>query len=1757
MAALGRLAIAVEADIASFTSDMGKVDRVAKRTAASMEKSMTNAARAIGAAAAVAGLALVGITRSAINAADESAKMAQKIGVSVEALSGLKFAADQAGVSNQQLQAGLVRLARSASDAAGGLKQAQEVWKALKISPTDANGLRSTEALFGDIAQAFSEMQDGAAKTAFATRLFGKAGAELIPLLNSGRDGLADFMAEAKALGLVIGTDTAKAAEVFNDNLSKLRDGVSGLGNDLAAEFLPALVDATNAMVEWVKQLRETGAIQKIVEWVKTFIGVLDDLAVFIMTRIVAGALLSFIGSIGLLTKAIGAARVATTAWAAVMAVLSGPIGLMITAVGLLGVGIYNLVGAQNDAAKAATALDTTQRRLAESTGYQIEGALQAAKAEQKRAQETLKAAQADLVAARASQERYKMIPRTPGDGMGGTGAAGGVGLMEGFDEQSVRRQEAAISDLQISLSSSFITVAEGELRLAAFRKALEGTRPPIVDLTNGAQKAADEIAKLREQAEAFANQTIMAMVTQFDPLLAIQLKYEESLRNLAPLLDGTAEGERLYAEALAAVVRMKDADVAATRKEIAETKRQQNVVGLLAAAYAEEAMVMRMSAREAFVYAETQKAIRDALAANKPLLSDQIAQIGEMAGAMHDSRESFEEVQDILNEFGGDSDSPILKLIDDMGTLQDELEKVSDACSKAFDPARANELREAIERMNTQVQIEAVGGFKAMLGAAQAFTQEGSKGFKAMEVGMAALSIVQDLLALKAAVTAVLTQGQGDPYSAFARMAAMAAAVAPFLASIGVTLSSLGGGGGGFTDTAGERQAAQGTGTVLGDAEAKSESIANAVEITADASEKLVGLNRGMLNALVAMQNSIGSATAMLARGSGDVEFSDLPSVGGVGAALRNPIRYGGLLGGLLGGSSEITDQGIVIFGGALLEILENISVGAYQEVQSRGWVFGGRDTSEEIVDATDDLGNQFQLIIDSIVTTVREGALALGLLPDEIEAALAEFRVEEIRISLMDLTAEEQQAELEAVFGQIFDGLAGHVVPFIEQFQRVGEGLGETLVRVATGVQVTREAINQLGLAIDEADPERFAQISEGLIGAVGSIEEFITGMVAFVNNFATDAHRLEVAQNALSSAFAQAGLEIPETRDAMWALMQSLDATTEEGREQIATLLRLADVADEYYDALDRAGEAQVDLTRLLMNLARDGWSAPMQAIMELDDTYRQHVDTIQDLARASGRAEASEAELSIAREWHTRQLRRLAKEIMQSAMDIAGQLGYAGFEGAANDPIYDADLGGIGQVTQAVEDRYARELQLLQQLDQYVRSLGISALSPLNPTERLGEAQAEYQRLLALAQGGDLDALGQLQGAANAYLTEAQSYFGGVGAYEGIFESVRDTLAALVDAGPQSEQLGPNTPVFGGPVDVNPGDGMREMNEIERALLAQQLVDHLAALSIALNEPILALFETMGIPLERLVEDLGINLQTITGASVEALSQLAYDLGLPLGELVTALGLELPDLADGVRELATSLGIDLTALTGTTATQLAGLAGDLRTNLSTLTTALGIDLGRLTDIDSPIHQALQSIIEGLPEEQATALQEHLSAIATAATEADATAAVQAAEAAINAMPVGIRNQLAPFFEGVDPVGSLSDLDYLDSIDASAVAMLEELEGIRDALRDANRAAEVPGYAQGTPWVPNTGMAMLHEGEMVIPRDVSDKIRSGDYYLGGTDFGTSASGDDPNGKKLDLIVQRLGTLESIARNTKVTADEASKPRPMARAS
>ncbi|HBO3862322.1 hypothetical protein [Pseudomonas aeruginosa] len=204
------------------------------------------------------GVSLAGLTamvKSAIDTGDALDEMSQRVGVSVETLSVWKPAAEQSGVSGESFEKGLRKLSTTMLEAATGSEDAARNFAAVGVAFKNQDGtLRGTDAVLLDLAERFKAMPDGAEKTALAVQLFGKAGAELIPFLNQGRDGIEELSAEMQALGVQMSGETAAQAGEFNDALDKLKLASTSIGNQIIASLLPALNDMAGGMVESAKE---------------------------------------------------------------------------------------------------------------------------------------------------------------------------------------------------------------------------------------------------------------------------------------------------------------------------------------------------------------------------------------------------------------------------------------------------------------------------------------------------------------------------------------------------------------------------------------------------------------------------------------------------------------------------------------------------------------------------------------------------------------------------------------------------------------------------------------------------------------------------------------------------------------------------------------------------------------------------------------------------------------------------------------------------------------------------------------------------------------------------------------------------------------------------------------------------------------------------------------------------------------------------------------------------------------------------------------------------------------------------------------------------------------------------------------------------------------------------------------------------------------------------------------------------------------
>lgn len=250
-AVIGALRVVLGADTAALDKGLKDSQSGLAAFGSTVAVGMAAAAAAVVAAGVAIGIAM----QHTLDDMDKLSKASAKLGVPIEQLSALAYAADLSDVSFEALSKSVGKLSKNMVEAAAKpTGDAANAFRALGVSVVDSNGkLRSSDDVLGAVADKFSGLKDGAGKTAVSMAIFGKTGADLIPMLNDGRDGLKEMKDEAEKFGLIVDGKTGKAAEDFNDNLTRLHAAWKGLIVQSTAQVLPSMVAITDAMVESAK----------------------------------------------------------------------------------------------------------------------------------------------------------------------------------------------------------------------------------------------------------------------------------------------------------------------------------------------------------------------------------------------------------------------------------------------------------------------------------------------------------------------------------------------------------------------------------------------------------------------------------------------------------------------------------------------------------------------------------------------------------------------------------------------------------------------------------------------------------------------------------------------------------------------------------------------------------------------------------------------------------------------------------------------------------------------------------------------------------------------------------------------------------------------------------------------------------------------------------------------------------------------------------------------------------------------------------------------------------------------------------------------------------------------------------------------------------------------------------------------------------------------------------------------------------------
>jgi hypothetical protein len=176
------------------------------------------------------------LTRGSINFAAQLEVVGKITGLTVEALSGLAYAGGQADVSLE------------------GLQQAMRTYS--KYLVESGQGTKDFKTGLLELSELFQKIPDGAAKSAMAVRLFGRAGQNMIPLLDKGPAALQGMFARGEFLTGISEGQAASAHQLvaaFDD----LELAVKSLAFNVTADLLPAFTNIIREASDLIAHFRD------------------------------------------------------------------------------------------------------------------------------------------------------------------------------------------------------------------------------------------------------------------------------------------------------------------------------------------------------------------------------------------------------------------------------------------------------------------------------------------------------------------------------------------------------------------------------------------------------------------------------------------------------------------------------------------------------------------------------------------------------------------------------------------------------------------------------------------------------------------------------------------------------------------------------------------------------------------------------------------------------------------------------------------------------------------------------------------------------------------------------------------------------------------------------------------------------------------------------------------------------------------------------------------------------------------------------------------------------------------------------------------------------------------------------------------------------------------------------------------------------------------------------------------------------------
>ena len=284
----GRLAETLLGPFGEIGSEIGRVFESAGRLSGGAAKGLAEMGGGMSYLAVGAGVAagaMVAATGAAIGLAIATAysireltEQAESVGISVQSLAELSFAAKQAGVEQETLRKSLGYMAAAALKASTAPSGSKSPFSRLGIDVKDGNHqLKEMTALFDEVITKLDGVKSRTAAVALSKGVFGRGGQEL---LKFEPEELKQSVKTADALGIVPSPQLAQDSVKFVQSINTLEAAGHGLAMRLTSELLPALSSvATEVVKAFENKSGPIYALADAVIWVtKAFFFLVDDI---------------------------------------------------------------------------------------------------------------------------------------------------------------------------------------------------------------------------------------------------------------------------------------------------------------------------------------------------------------------------------------------------------------------------------------------------------------------------------------------------------------------------------------------------------------------------------------------------------------------------------------------------------------------------------------------------------------------------------------------------------------------------------------------------------------------------------------------------------------------------------------------------------------------------------------------------------------------------------------------------------------------------------------------------------------------------------------------------------------------------------------------------------------------------------------------------------------------------------------------------------------------------------------------------------------------------------------------------------------------------------------------------------------------------------------------------------------------------------------------------------------------------------------